>query len=109
MPFGAITRWLCSTDVKEIIEPVVEKEDSKAAFIIGDESDGSENGDDSPGSAPRLVETVSVETQTMGDEEAQEVTVVHRTLDECVATLRSEVCCQNYLNLCYKTFLIRSN
>ena len=95
--------------MKETIEPVVEKEDSKPAFIIGDESDESENGDDSPRSAPRLVETVSVETQTMGDDETQEVTVVPRTLDECVATLRSEVYCTNYLNLCYKMCLVRSN
>ncbi|KAI0233587.1 3-hydroxy-3-methylglutaryl-coenzyme A reductase [Lamellibrachia satsuma] len=68
---------------------VQENEDSKAAFIIGDESDSSEN-DDEESHTTRLVETVSVETQTQDDEPQEQTAVVPRTLDECVATLRSE-------------------
>ncbi|KAK2178713.1 hypothetical protein NP493_532g01007 [Ridgeia piscesae] len=77
---------------KQVSAEVPEKEDSKAAFIIGDESDSSsssENDDETPRAA-RLVETVSVETQTSEGEPQNETPVVTRTLDECVATLRSE-------------------
>jgi len=100
-----VTWWLdlYTAEDKQVSAEVPEKEDSKAAFIIGDESDSSsssENDDETPRAA-RLVETVSVETQTSEGEPQNETPVVTRTLDECVATLRSEVCLlnQNFLTL----------
>ena len=90
---------LCTAEDKPVSAEVPEKEDSKAAFIIGDESDtsSSENDDETPRAA-RLVETVSVETQTSVDEPQDVTPAVTRTLDECVATLRSEVCTQPELS-----------